>query len=178
MSKPRYTINNFYDTLTNHGVRTKHQFQVELTSRPEFEDLELYFQTADLPGRTIENAEVKFYGFNFNVPTNLKYDNTWTVTVICDTDLKIREKFETWMDEIASLARNTGGMKGRISKGFSRLHLLDSNLTDITKSYVMVGMYPEKLGKITNSHTDSGVATFDVTLKFQYWYDQDKGNPL
>lgn len=173
-----YNIQNFYNDLENKGVRTSHQYRINMGNERLNKHV-LYFQTASLPGKTIVKQSVKFFGFDFNVPVNLTYDNTWTVKVLCDTKMEIHKEFERWMDTISSLAHNTGGLKGRVANTNAEIELLDEKLSDTpVKTYRMMGIYPTAIGKIQHDHNSNSIATFDVTLSYQYWYDKDEKDPL
>lgn len=175
----RYHLENFYDVLTRRGVRTQHQFQLELDgSKDRFGDLELYCQSANLPGRQQVDQPISYHGFNFNVPSNLTYDTTLNLTFFLDTNLEILDAFNDWADDIANLAEDTGGMKGRVPTDNIRLMLLDNTLKDEVKTYVLVGAYPSNIGQVTLNQGSNSIQTIDITMKFQYWYDEENKDPF
>jgi hypothetical protein len=180
------SLKDFYQTVRNNGLRTNHEFQIELAGIPigqdNFEKYIVYAQSAGMPGRTIEAQPTPFYGFDFQVPTNTKYEQTWTVTIRADKDLKTREMFEDWFDYVADLRKSTGGQKGLIPSGsYGIVHLLspeffnEGGSADVSRTYRLEGLFPTELGALTLDHSDNGISTFDVTLMFQYWYPTDSG---
>ena len=169
------TLNDFYNTVKDKGLKTNHQFQIQCD---KFQSYVAYAQSASVPGRAIHVEEVPFYGFPLNVPTNTTYTKEWNLTIRCDREMVIRSLFENWMNEISDLRNNTGGSKAQIPSEKARVHLLDETMTDVDKTYVLEGMFPSTLGDISVSHSDNGIMTFDVTLTFQYWYDEPDGDPM
>lgn len=170
-------LRDFYNTITRQGLRTQHQFQISI-GRDELSDMIVYASSAALPGRKIEAQGAKFYGFEFQVPVNTTYTQEWKLSFRCDTGMKIRKIFEDWMNEISDLDLNTGGSKGIVPDTDATFMLLDETLTNSIRTYKMVGMYPMDLSDITHSHDNSELSTFDVTMKFQYWYPEDQKDPL
>ena len=64
-------------------------------------------KAASLPASNIAPIEVPFRGRIFKVAGDRTFD-TWTLTVINDTDFAIRNSFESWMQVIAQMADASG----------------------------------------------------------------------
>lgn len=62
--------------------------------------LTLQCETAELPGKTLQTADVKIYGPIFKVPYNVQYTDM-TLTFICTNDFYERKLFDQWMEAIA-----------------------------------------------------------------------------
>ena len=182
------TLRDFYSTITTNGLRTNHMFQLEFASgdadigaaaikRLNQGNFIVYAQSAAVPGRTIVNEAVSFYGFPFQVPVNTTYTQTWDCNVRCDTNLEMRDIFEGWMDTVSSLAKSTGGSKGLVPVNtYALVHLLSPDFfnqngaANVVRSYKMVGIYPSNLGNIEQDHNSNAISTFSTTFTFQYWY--------
>ena len=61
--------------------------------------LALQCESAELPGRTLETADVKIYGPSFKVPYRMQYTDT-NLTFLCTNEFYERKLFERWMDAI------------------------------------------------------------------------------
>lgn len=178
------SLRDFYNTVKDNGLRTNHEFQIEFGGLPvraaDMDKFVVYAQSAGLPGRTIEAQPTPYYGFNFQVPTNTTYEQTWELVVRLDKNVEIRTIFEEWFDYIASLKNSTGGKKGLIPSGsYALVHLLspeffNNNSAAISKSYRLEGVFPSSLGALTLDHSDNSISTFTMTLMFQYWYQSDR----
>ena len=61
--------------------------------------LALQCESAELPGKTLQAADVKIYGPTFKVPYQTQYGET-TLTFLCTNDFYERKLFEKWMESI------------------------------------------------------------------------------
>lgn len=61
--------------------------------------LALQCETAELPGKTLQTADVKIYGPIFKVPYQTMYADT-TLTFLCTNDFFERKLFDRWMEAI------------------------------------------------------------------------------
>jgi hypothetical protein len=75
------------------------------------------------------------------------------------------------------LAQSGGGKKS-IPNYKAYIDLLDSSLQNVTKTIVLVGVFPTDLGDLTLSQSDAEVMTFELELAFQYVYDEANGDPV
>lgn len=76
-------------------------------SNPE-ENFTYYAQSASLPSFEVVKASVNYYGNNFRVPTVIKYEHDWTVTILLEQDMIMYEKLRRWMQMISDLRMNGG----------------------------------------------------------------------
>jgi len=61
--------------------------------------LALQCESAELPGKTFQTADVKIYGPTFKVPYQTMYGDT-TLTFLCTNEFYERKLFERWMEAI------------------------------------------------------------------------------
>ncbi|HPM74208.1 MAG TPA: hypothetical protein PLA71_00635 [Saccharofermentans sp.] len=174
-------LSEFYNNLVQNGVQFKNHFQITIEPiSDKFGDnnrFTFHAQGGPIPAATLNPAPLQFFGMTFNLPNNLTFSGSWSTEVVCDAELKIRDIVDEWMDEFADLKKSGGGNK-KIPAYKAYIDVLDMTLEKITKSYVMVGIWPTSPGEITLSHTDTGVATFTLGIQYQYFYPEDKGDPL
>ena len=112
-SPPLRTISDFKTKLTGGGARAN-LFEVVLTfpdaAQPPSDVLDksrFLVKGARLPASNIAQIEVPFRGRVLKIAGDRTFDS-WTVTVINDTDFAIRSAFENWMNTINKLNDNTG----------------------------------------------------------------------
>ena len=110
---PLRTISDFKSKLTGGGARAN-LFEVVLTfpdaAQPAQDVLDksrFLVKGARLPASNIAQIEVPFRGRVLKIAGDRTFDS-WTVTVINDTDFSIRSAFENWMNTINKLNDNTG----------------------------------------------------------------------
>jgi len=61
--------------------------------------LALQCETAELPGKTLQTADVKIYGPTFKVPYQTQYNDT-SFTFLCTNDFFERKLFDRWIESI------------------------------------------------------------------------------
>ena len=62
-------------------------------------NLALQCESAELPGKTMQTADVKIYGPTFKVPYQTQYGDT-SLTFLCTNDFYERKLFDRWMEAI------------------------------------------------------------------------------
>ena len=107
-----HTIQAFKSTLVGGGARPnlfEVKFQNTLPGGVGLnnETMSMLCKAASLPASNIAPIEVPFRGRIFKVAGDRTFD-TWTITIINDTDFSIREGFESWMQKIAQYADASG----------------------------------------------------------------------
>lgn len=172
------SILSFYNAAQIHEFARKFMFSIsQIGPITELDDV-IYITTAQLPGRTITNKQVKFMGFNYNIPGAVVYDgsDSWQVTFRCDEAHNIRRKILAWQDEIFSIQKS-GMLYGtpRNQEAVFKLLTKDRNAAPYS-TYRFIGIYPTKVGEIEYDITDDGeIQTFQVTFAYQFWLDSSAG---
>lgn len=86
--------------------------------------LALQCEAAELPGRTLQTADVKIYGPTFKVPYNSQYGDT-TLTFLCTNDFSERKLFDRWIDAIhPSDTNNLRYPKGTQSRYMTNIKII------------------------------------------------------
>jgi len=86
--------------------------------------LALQCEAAELPGRTLQTADVKIYGPTFKVPYNSQYGDT-TLTFLCTNDFSERKLFDRWIDAIhPSDTNNLRFPKGAQSRYMTNIKII------------------------------------------------------
>ena len=149
---PLRTISNFKSKLTGGGARAN-LFEVVLTfpdtAQPDSAVLEkarFLVKAANLPASNVSPIEVPFRGRILKIAGDRTFDS-WTVTVINDTDFAIRSAFERWQNTINRLSDNTG----------------------LVRSYIFYDTFPTQVGQIELAYDQPGIQEFTVELQVQYW---------
>jgi len=175
---PVQTLQSFYNAINTYGgFLTQHQFQLYIPNLNNGQVV--YVQSAELPGKAITTGETHLMGFPIKVATGITYTQEWPITVRCDQGMSIRTSFENWSNQIASLAANAGGALGTLASNVdAQMYLLGEDNQTIEATYILKGVYPTNIGATTFEQGSNGIATFNVTLTFQYWYNQADGDPI
>jgi hypothetical protein len=86
--------------------------------------LALQCETAELPGKTLQTADVKVYGPTYKIPYQTQYQET-TLTFICTNDFYERKLFEKWL--LAIMPYDTNNL--RFSNDFENKTRYLTNIT-------------------------------------------------
>ena len=175
---PLRTISNFKSKLTGGGTRAN-LFEVVLTfpdaAQPDQEVLEksrFLVKGANLPASNVAQIDVPFRGRVLKIAGDRTFD-TWTVTVINDTDFAIRSAFENWMNTINRLSDNTGLVNPADYQADAYVYQLDRDGSTL-RSYRFYDTFPTQVGPIELSYDAQGIQEFTVELQVQY-YEAIKG---
>ena len=170
---PLRTISNFKSKLTGGGARAN-LFEVVLTfpdtAQPDSAVLEkarFLVKAANLPASNVSPIEVPFRGRILKIAGDRTFDS-WTVTVINDTDFAIRSAFEKWMNTINRLSDNTGLTNPADYQADAYVYQLDRDGSTL-RSYRFFDTFPTQVGPIELSYDAQGIQEFTVELQVQYW---------
>ena len=169
---PLRTISDFKSKLTGGGARAN-LFEVVLTfpdaAQPAQDVLDksrFLVKGARLPASNIAQIEVPFRGRVLKIAGDRTFDS-WTVTVINDTDFAIRSAFENWMNTINKLNDNTGLVNPADYQSDAFVFQLDRDGQRIRK-YRFYDTFPTQVGPIELSYDAQGIQEFTVELQVQY----------
>ena len=170
---PLRTISDFKSKLTGGGARAN-LFEVVLTfpdaAQPPSDVLDrsrFLVKGARLPASNISQIEVPFRGRVLKIAGDRTFDS-WTVTVINDTDFAVRSAFERWMNTINRLSDNTGLVNPADYQADAYVYQLDRDGSTL-RSYRFYDTFPTQVGPIELSYDAQGVQEFTVELQVQYW---------
>lgn len=126
---------------------------------------------AQLPASVLAPIEVPYRGRKLKVAGDRTFE-PWTITVINDSNMEIRNAFENWMNLINRHTSNTSAYSADPLGYYKDMHVKqltrDSNLP--VKKYTFVGAFPTNISAIDlNYETNDAVEEFTVELNYQYW---------
>ncbi len=169
---PLRKITDFKSKLTGGGARAN-LFEVVLTFpdivQPATDVLDksrFLVKGARLPASNIAQIEVPFRGRALKIAGDRTFDS-WTVTVINDTDFAIRSAFENWMNAINRLSDNTGLVNPADYQADCYVYQLDRD-GQALRSYRFFDTFPTQVGPIELSYDAQGIQEFTVELQVQY----------
>ena len=164
------TIDQFKAQLIGGGARAN-QFRVILNTPPGIATglplgtSSFFIKAASLPGQTIPEITVNFRGRQLFLAGDRTFE-TWTTTVLNDTDFAIRNGMERWMNGINDLDTNTGVTNVTDYTADMVVQQLDRDDT-VLKQYTLTSCWPQSLAPIELSmDTVSDIETFDITWRY------------
>lgn len=184
------TLNDFKNRMSGGGARPnlfecEINFPTDINIDNENEKISLSETTrflvkaASLPASTINVIDIPFRGRNLKIAGDRTFD-PWTITVINDTDFKIRNAFEKWMNYMNKHEDNSGELNpGKYQKDMKVYQLgkagIQADMTTngnmrVLKAYQFYGMFPTNISAIDLSYDQADtIEEFTVDLQVQWW---------
>ena len=166
-------INDFKAKLAGGGARPN-QFKVTMPFPGyaqvggEIEDLAFLCKATSLPGMTLPAFTVPFRGRQIKIAGDRTFAD-WSVTVINDTNFKLRNAFERWSNGINNATDGEGLTNPADYQVDIFVDQLDRNGATI-KSYTLRGAFPTEIAAIELAYdTNDAIEEFAVTLAYQYF---------
>lgn len=154
------------------------------------ETYKFMIKAAALPASNVSVINVPFRGRNLKISGDRSFD-PWTITVLNDTDFKLRNAFEMWMNFVNRHYDNAGVVtptayqkdlyvvqlgRGQITADTASGSGLDgtvpptSSNMPVYKAYKIHGAFPTNVSEIALSYdTENAIEEFTVTFEYQYW---------
>ena len=199
-----HSLTKFKSKLTGGGARPN-LFKVEFTNanggqggglpsgitKLDTDKFEYLCKAANLPASNVASIDVPFRGRTFKVAGDRTFD-TWTITVINDTDFKIRRTMEEWAQFVAQYQEGSGATTPdtyMASATVRQLGRQKSNIGDgegnskgtgleTIAVYRFADIFPTNISAIDLSYdTTDTIEEFTVEFTVNYWYPESKSGP-
>ena len=173
-SIPLRKISDFKSRLIGGGARPN-LFEVELAfptavavDSEVLAKARILVKAAALPASTVAPIEIPFRGRILKIAGDRTFE-TWTITVINDTDFMIRSAFEKWMNVINKMDDGTGIQNPEDYQKDAIVHQLDRD-GGILRSYKFWDIFPTNLSTIDLSYeTTDTLEEFTVEMQVHFW---------
>ena len=171
---PIRTISDFKSRLSGGGARPN-LFEVELAfpnavaiDNDVLQKSRFLVKAAALPASTIAPIDVPFRGRILKIAGDRTFE-TWTITVLNDTDFSIRSAFEKWMNIINRMSDATGLVDPEGYQKDATVKQLDRD-GGVLRSYKFWDIFPTNISTIDLSYeTTDTLEEFTVELQVQWW---------
>jgi len=125
-------------------------------------------EAAQLPASTVGTIIVPFRGRQLKMAGDRTFD-TWTPTIINDTNFQVRNAMERWMNGMNAHSANTGLTNPIDYEKDLYVEQLDKDGSTL-KTYVFKGCFPTALSPIDLAYsTENDIERFTVEFQVQYW---------
>ena len=166
-------ITDFKAKLAGGGVRAN-QFKVTMPFPGyaqvggETEELAFLCSATTVPAFSVGEVPINFRGRPIYVAGDRSFD-TWSITVLNDTNMKLRNAFERWQNGINNMSDNEGLTNPVDYQVDAFVDHLDRNGNTI-KSYTLRGLYPQNIAPIELTYDEAtAIEEFAVTFEYQYF---------
>jgi hypothetical protein len=176
---PLRKITDFKSKLSGGGARSN-LFEVAL-SFPDIAPADVtvldksrfLVKSAALPSSAITPLDVAFRGRTLKVAGDRTFES-WTITVINDTDFSIRSAFENWMNKINRLSDNTGVTNPALYHADAFVYQLDRDGSTL-RAYHFYDIFPTNISAIQLAYETDSIQEFTVEMQI-LWWEAVKGN--
>ena len=176
---PLRKITDFKSKLSGGGARSN-LFEVVL-SFPDIAPADVtvldksrfLVKSAALPSSAITPLDVAFRGRTLKVAGDRTFES-WTITVINDTDFSIRSAFENWMNKINRLSDNTGVTNPALYHADAFVYQLDRDGSTL-RAYHFYDIFPTNISAIQLAYETDAIQEFTVEMQI-LWWEAVKGN--
>ena len=176
-----FNVERFKSSLTNGGARPN-QFAVQLSfptyvagaavavARAPF-----LVNIAELPGQTVNPAVVQYRGREVKFVGDRVYA-PWTITVLNDAEMSIRNALEQWMTGMEDNVNKTGFLQPSQYQRDLDVYQLDRN-GNILKSYKLANAFPIEVSPVSlDFGANDQISQFTCTFTYQHFTTSN--NPL
>lgn len=175
-----FNIDQFRTQLIGDGARPN-LFEIQMTFPPYVtlgttaqQKTTFLCKSAQMPGSTNGVAPLFYKGREVKLAGNRSWQD-WTIQIINDEDMIIRNAFEQWMNGLNSPQDNVRTPAATVIDGG---YGVDGQVThfgkkgNIIKQYLLIGMWPMDISPIElDWGQNDTIEEFTVTLAMQYWID-------
>ena len=164
-------VDDFKSKLTGGGARAnmfKATINFPAYAGGDSEFTSFMVKGAGLPASVLSQIEVPFRGRVLKIAGDRTFE-PWTITVLNDAEMKVRNSFETWMNGINEHVNNTG-LTNPIDYQADMIIEQLGNDGVATKTYTLRGAFPTNVSQIDVSYdSNDTIEEFTVEINYQYW---------
>ena len=166
-------INDYKTKLAGGGARAN-QFKVTMPFPGyaqvggETEELAFLCQSTSIPAMEINTATVNFRGRPIYLAADRAF-SAWTITVLNDTNFRLRDAFERWQNGIINMSDNEGLVNPVDYQVDAFIDHLDRNGATI-KSYTLRGCFPTSIAAIgLDMDPTETIEEFEVSFRYLFF---------
>ena len=167
-----FNVERFKSALTNGGVRPN-QFAVQLSfptyvtgAAQAVQSAPFLVNVAELPGQVVNPAIVLYRGREVKFAGDRTYA-PWTITVLNDSQLSIRNAIEQWMSGMEDLQSKIGRLNPAEYQRNLQVFQLDRNGNTL-KSYTLLDAFPIDLSPVgLDFGANDTISSFTCTWQYQ-----------
>jgi hypothetical protein len=170
---PFRKITDFKSKLSGGGTRSN-LFEVELSfptavgvDNNVLDKARFLVKSAALPSSNVTPLEVAFRGRMLKLAGDRTFES-WTITVINDTDFAIRSAFEKWSNYMNRLSDNTGTTDPALYQADAFVYQLNRD-GSILRAYHFYDIFPTAISTINLAYDNEAIQEFTVEMQVHWW---------
>jgi hypothetical protein len=129
-----------------------------------------YITTMVVPGRTVQNVDVPYQGFQFKLPGQVSYDspNPWSINIRTPGDYLVRNALEQLSFQTANDETACGSFNLPCKNNIITIGVLNPKC-EIIRAYDLVGVYVQNISEISYNQENMEGTSFTAAFQYQYW---------
>jgi hypothetical protein len=170
---PLRKITDFKSKLSGGGTRSN-LFEVELSfpaaigiDAVTLDKTRFLIKTAALPASNVTQLDVAFRGRTLKVAGDRSFES-WTITILNDTDFSIRSAFEKWSNYMNRLSDNTGTTDPALYQADAFVYQLNRD-GSILRAYHFYDTFPTAISSINLGYDNDNIEEFTVEMQVHWW---------
>jgi hypothetical protein len=170
---PLRKITDFKSKLSGGGTRSN-LFEVELAfpaalgiDSNTLDKSRFLVKAANLPASNVTPVEVAFRGRTLRLAGDRTFES-WTITVINDTDFAIRSAFEKWTNYMNRLSDATGTTDPALYQADAFVYQLNRD-GSILRAYHFYDLFPTSVSAINLAYETEAIQEFTVEMQVHWW---------
>ena len=170
---PLRKITDFKSKLTGGGARPN-LFEVVLNfptaakaDSTTLDKARFLVKGANLPASNVTPVEVAFRGRTLRLAGDRTFES-WTITVINDTDFAIRSAFEKWTNYMNRLSDATGTTDPALYQADAFVYQLNRD-GSILRAYHFYDLFPTSVSAINLAYETEAIQEFTVEMQVHWW---------
>lgn len=143
-------------------------YKVQIDFSGDFEPLEFFAKSAQIPGRTVGSIPIKYLNNTINYPGDVTYAE-WTLTILNDEGFQIRRAIEAWMKGIKDHGQTASTLAGGLWHSTAAVTALGPNM-QVLREYEFLYLFPTDLSTIELSFESADtMQEYTATFNYSYW---------
>ena len=170
---PLRKITDFKSKLSGGGTRSN-LFEVELAfpaaigvDAVTLDKTRFLVKAAALPASNVTPVEVAFRGRMLKLAGDRTFES-WSITVLNDTDFSIRSTFEKWSNYMNRLSDNTGTTDPALYQADAFVYQLNRDGSTL-RAYHFYDTFPTAISSIQLDYSNENIQEFTVEMQVHWW---------
>lgn len=182
-----HSLQDFLQAASGDTIRCTNQYELEATSG--YSDIDailngvmLYGQSATIPKRTVNYANVSYKGYEVPnlVPTNIDMTKEFQFEILEDVNGQNRRAFFMWMNKVMNFDIEGGslfeGDRGVNPKSLIRLRLFDKDNKTVIQTYKFWNVHIKDVSELSLTYEGGSAGKFTVQAVCSYWTLEESKN--
>jgi hypothetical protein len=170
-------LSEFIAFVKDNGFLVSSHFNVIIGGPPSGEintrDVMMLCESTNLPGLNIFTNELRIFGESRHAAYSMSYSDI-SMTFLVDRDMKVRQYFEDWTNQIFNRSTRELGYYNDFVKNIE-IYVTDKE-GKVVHGVKLYECYPKTIGDVPLDYNSKDIIRLPVTFHYKYWENIYAGN--